>query len=302
MSYHLAPFAGPGEEWHDMTRNSRTTPGGRGTLGEGLKGVALYKTPSENGLSKRAFLWEHPGNAAYPAMGCHETGVVYGTLNGTDLPCPGPVVAGVHHLLPYPRTVSGTSCFPCGPDQGAFPLDNNHEADSCHEGAGLDRESRQPQVVSHPAGEAGSRAVFLPGGHPHRDAQATPPGDTGSRTRVEGTFPALRPCRNVEFLARDLLMKNGYDAVRVTSPEVPVDIVAWKRSGLLLIGVVRTRAPVHSAQKAIERCASLVAGLRSITCPAGCSVQLWFYSSRSGWRFYTVHPHGLMEVPADAWA
>jgi hypothetical protein len=126
--------------------------------------------------------------------------------------------------------------------------------------------------------------------------------------RVEERHPdqggpvSHRRGRQVEYLARDLLRSHGYSAVRVSGSPLPIDLVAWKPAGVLLIGVTRTRKPVRDARTAVAQCSSLVSCLREVVPPRGGSVHLWLFSGRVGWRFYSVHKNGLMEVPQDAWS
>lgn len=108
--------------------------------------------------------------------------------------------------------------------------------------------------------------------------------------------------RQVEYLARDLLLSHGYTAMRVSLPRQPIDLIAWNRGSVLLIGVTRTRKPVTDARAAIDSCVARVRSLAKVVPPRCGSVHLWFFSARCGWRFYSVHKNGLMEVPEDAWA
>ncbi len=105
-----------------------------------------------------------------------------------------------------------------------------------------------------------------------------------------------RENRQVESLARDLLREQGYDVIRGAGRYSPVDIVAWKGDrSLLFIRTVRTRRDLEGIGEIAARFNGEIEGLRRMPRLPYLTVQLWVYSNRRDWRFYTVHRGGIME-------
>jgi hypothetical protein len=93
--------------------------------------------------------------------------------------------------------------------------------------------------------------------------------------------------------AIDLLRSYGYDAIRVTEPKIPINIVAMKKSGDLLVLAVRSRLPVPNAVKLRELFTKKVDYLRGMVGRVRDRIMIWVYSPKCGWRYYLVYPGGL---------
>ena len=116
---------------------------------------------------------------------------------------------------------------------------------------------------------------------------------------MRGTRKYLRN-RQVECLARDLLREMGYVVVRSAGDHAPVDLVAWKEDGtLLLLMTARTRRSIDEGRDSLTgRFCQEVQTLRRLPRHPGLAVQFWVYFDRQGWRFFEIHPGGVMEVEA----
>jgi hypothetical protein len=102
--------------------------------------------------------------------------------------------------------------------------------------------------------------------------------------------------------AIDLLRTYGYDAIRVTEPKIPINIVAMKKSGDLLVLAVRSRLPVPNAVKLRELFTKKVDYLRRMVGRVRDRIMIWVYSPQCGWRYYLVYPGGLrydLDFPAS---
>ena len=104
--------------------------------------------------------------------------------------------------------------------------------------------------------------------------------------------------RQVECLARDLLREKGYEVVRSAGVYAPVDLVAWKRDNSILFlrtGRIRT-ASLESIVALASKFRHEIESLRRLPRLPSMTVQLWVYFDRHGWRFFDVHPGGIVEV------
>jgi len=102
--------------------------------------------------------------------------------------------------------------------------------------------------------------------------------------------------------AIDLLRTYGYEAIRVTEPKIPINIVAMKKSGDLLVLAVRSRLPVPNAVKLRELFTKKVDYLRGMVGRVRDRIMIWVYSPKCGWRYYLVYPGGLrydLDFPAS---
>jgi hypothetical protein len=95
------------------------------------------------------------------------------------------------------------------------------------------------------------------------------------------------------YEAMDLLRKYGYDPARLTEPGMPVNIIAMKKSGSLLILALRSRLPVPSAARLNELFTAKVDSLRAMVTRVQEKIMIWVYSPACGWRYYLVYPGGL---------
>jgi len=104
--------------------------------------------------------------------------------------------------------------------------------------------------------------------------------------------------REVESLARDLLLERGYDVIRSAGVHAPIDLVAWKHDGsLLFIRSARTRrVTLGTVADVTVKFRTDVDSLRRLPRLPYLAVQLWVYGDSRGWRFFDVYPGGIVEV------
>lgn len=105
--------------------------------------------------------------------------------------------------------------------------------------------------------------------------------------------PDYTTCRIVPYAARNLLRESGYLTARLTSPDIPVDLLAWKnRDNLLFVRTRSSRVPVRANHYGAEvRSLSRMAGSN---CPG--DVELWI-RTQSQWDRYRIMSGGAYAVP-----
>jgi len=122
-------------------------------------------------------------------------------------------------------------------------------------------------------------------------------GDVFVHPPVDATAEHPRPGRTrsnpIVYEAMDLLRSYGYIPVRLSDPSIPINIVALKKSGSLLIFTLRSRLPVPSAAKLRELYTGKVDFLRGLAGKVLDRIMIWVYSPSCGWRYYLVYPGGL---------
>lgn len=104
--------------------------------------------------------------------------------------------------------------------------------------------------------------------------------------------------RQVECLARDLLISEGYVVVRGAGNHAPVDLVAWKTGGsVLFIRTGRSRNSCSASLSSVTaRFRRDIDYLRRLPRLPYLCVHLWVFFDRQGWRFFEVYPGGILEV------
>jgi len=103
--------------------------------------------------------------------------------------------------------------------------------------------------------------------------------------------------REVEYLARDLLISKGYQVLRSTGPHSPVDLVAWQDRGhTLLVQVRRNKIHLDGAARVAQTYRNDIEALRTVARPTGSTVEFWVWAQNEGWHFYSVLPGGIWEV------
>ncbi|MCX6700970.1 MAG: restriction endonuclease [Methanomicrobiales archaeon] len=103
--------------------------------------------------------------------------------------------------------------------------------------------------------------------------------------------------REVEYLARDLLVAKGYQVLRSTGPHSPVDLVAWLDHGhTLFVQVRRNKIHLDGTEHVAQTYQNDIRALRTVARPTGSTAELWVWSSKTGWHFYSVLPGGIWEV------
>ena len=105
--------------------------------------------------------------------------------------------------------------------------------------------------------------------------------------------------RRVEYLARDRLRQRGFCVIRSAGSRTPVDLVAGKHRQVLFVQTKRTRRPLTDARSVLSRFQSEITRLQEVYRKVELPVELWVYTDREGWRFFTVHPGGIAEVSED---
>ena len=103
--------------------------------------------------------------------------------------------------------------------------------------------------------------------------------------------------REVEYLARDLLVAEGYQVVRNAGSLSPIDLVAWQDSGHpVLIQVKRNKTHLDGTVLIAQAYRRDIEALRRMARPIGSNVELWVWTPHKGWRFYSILPGGICEV------
>lgn len=105
--------------------------------------------------------------------------------------------------------------------------------------------------------------------------------------------------RRVEFLARDRLRDRGFCVIMSTGSRTPVDLVAGKHREVVFVQTRRLRRPVSDVHAVAARFRNDIVRLQGVYRRAELPVQLWIYTDREGWRFFTVHAGGVAEVSGD---
>jgi Holliday junction resolvase-like predicted endonuclease len=103
--------------------------------------------------------------------------------------------------------------------------------------------------------------------------------------------------REVEYLARDLLVAGGYQVVRNAGSLSPIDLVAWKESGHpVFVQVKRNKTHIDGTALIAQAYRRDIEALRRMARPVGSDVELWVWTLNKGWRFYSILPGGICEV------
>jgi hypothetical protein len=100
--------------------------------------------------------------------------------------------------------------------------------------------------------------------------------------------------QEVDFMARNLLLRQGYLVIRSAGTGAPVDLVAWSREHVLLVKTRRWRSKIESARTVCLHFGDVIRMLQRTPAPPGTKVQLWIYVNNDGWRMYNVFPGGIM--------
>jgi hypothetical protein len=87
-----------------------------------------------------------------------------------------------------------------------------------------------------------------------------------------------------------------YVPARISTSPIPVDLIALKKSEVLLIQVIYSRIPVPDAKTLLHLFAGKVTSLRMMGTPAQFGKYIMVFSPRCGWKYYEVLAGGL--IPA----
>ncbi len=103
--------------------------------------------------------------------------------------------------------------------------------------------------------------------------------------------------REVEYMARDLLRSNGYQVIRSSGSQSPVDLIAWREHDYpIFLQIKRTRIHLTHAGKVAQTYHDDLDAFRKIICPHMGTRHLWIWEDRHSWRFFHVLQSGICEV------
>lgn len=97
----------------------------------------------------------------------------------------------------------------------------------------------------------------------------------------------------VVYEAMDHLRTYGYEPAPIRASQIPLNIVAMKKSGSFFVLALRSRLPVPSAVKLRELFTGKVDHLRGMVERVRERIMILVYSPACGWRYYQVYPGGL---------
>lgn len=100
-------------------------------------------------------------------------------------------------------------------------------------------------------------------------------------------------------MARDWLRNRGFCVIRSAGSRTPVDLVAGKHRQVLFVQTKRTHRPLPNARSVVSRYQNEITRLQALHRKVELPVELWLYTDREGWRFFTVYPGGIAEVSGD---
>ncbi|MEN6442441.1 MAG: hypothetical protein ABFC71_01640 [Methanoregula sp.] len=120
----------------------------------------------------------------------------------------------------------------------------------------------------------------------HEEPETTCPVGAPEYTRSNGCV----------YRAMRMLAEWNYLPARISASPIPVDIIALKKSEVLLVQVIFTRIPIPDAKTLLHHYAKKVASLRTMGTPAQFKKYIMVFSPRCGWKYYEVLPGGL--IPA----
>ena len=114
----------------------------------------------------------------------------------------------------------------------------------------------------------------------------------------EGTIGTKKrkhtPCNPYVYEAMRVLNAHDYMPCRLISKTVlPVNIVALKKSEVLMILVIHCRKPVPDAATLHRLYPKKVEYLCALSKPALYRIMIWVNSPLCGWRYYWVNPGGI---------
>ena len=109
----------------------------------------------------------------------------------------------------------------------------------------------------------------------------------------EDVHPGRTRNNPIVYEAMDMLRTYGFMPVRMSEPQIPINIIGLRESSSLLILAIRSRLPVPSAAKLRELYTGKVDFLRSVAGKVRDRIMIWVYSPACGWRYYLVYPGGL---------
>jgi hypothetical protein len=113
-------------------------------------------------------------------------------------------------------------------------------------------------------------------------------GETGKKRRKH------TPCNPLVYEAMRVLNAHDYIPCRLISETVlPINIVALKKTEVLLILVIRSRKPVPDAGTLRRLYTAKVNYLCALSKPSQYKIMIWVNSPLCGWRYYWVNPGGL---------
>ncbi len=109
-------------------------------------------------------------------------------------------------------------------------------------------------------------------------------------------LPEYLKSRRIVHRAMQVLVEWKYVPARISASFIPVDIIAIRKSAVLLVQVIFSRNPVPDAKTLVSLSGVKIASLRMMGAPAQFRKYIMVYSPRCGWKYYEVLPGGL--IPA----
>jgi len=100
-------------------------------------------------------------------------------------------------------------------------------------------------------------------------------------------------CNAIIIDAMRILECLGYLPVLVRKSKIPLDLIAIRPDGALIIEVVRSRTPLPNAKVVCTQCEKEIGYLREMMPSSQFRKMLWVYSPQCRWRFYDVFPGGI---------
>jgi hypothetical protein len=100
-------------------------------------------------------------------------------------------------------------------------------------------------------------------------------------------------CNAVIIDAMRILECLGYLPVLVRKSKIPLDLIAIRPDGAMIIEVARSRTPIPNAKVVCTQCKKEIGYLRMMKPSSQFRKMLWVYSPQCRWRFYDVFPGGV---------
>ncbi len=120
---------------------------------------------------------------------------------------------------------------------------------------------------------------------------------TKDEAKISERRNLITRARTAEYLAREILRRQGYAVLRPCEIDTPINLIAWIPDGdSFFIRVTTTRKALAGAAEVALLWGEEIALLRLLSVPANGSVHLWIYTDRKAWHRYQVLAGGLLET------